>query len=323
MNPMHRVRALLKRIAFTALGSQLRVRARLHELRRTDARVVLNLHRVSSASRSASPALEPRLFGELLDFLQREFTLTTFADERPCSGPKSKPAAILSFDDGYKDFIEVAAPELLRRKIRCNHNVIPSCIDSGLPPLNVLAQDFIGQAPASCVRSLDIPGFDMREQAGLAGRLSSFLKNRPMSEQLRLRDHLLPQFMSCDDFRPTPMMNLQEVRQISDHHELGAHSFSHASMQFESTQFFADDIRRCRDYFRDRLSLHMNIYAFPNGSHGPGQVEMLLDAGVQHVLLVDEAFDGQDPTHRRFTFHAGSASEMRFRATGGLRRIPC
>jgi peptidoglycan/xylan/chitin deacetylase (PgdA/CDA1 family) len=139
---------------------------------------------------------------------------------------------------------------------------------------------------------------------------------------LHLEEHLLPQFFAWNEFHPTPMMTLEEVRQISGEHELGAHSFCHATMEFETPAYFSEDIKRCHEYFLERLGLPMTIYAFPNGSHTPGQIQMLKEAGVEHVLLVGEDFAQHAQVHRRFTFHADSAREARFRATGGLRRIP-
>ena len=40
-----------------------------------------------------------------------------------------KPKLIFSFDDGYYDFIEYALPVLTKYGLRCNHNVVNSCLN--------------------------------------------------------------------------------------------------------------------------------------------------------------------------------------------------
>lgn len=310
---------IIRRTALRALASRLRVDFRLHQIAQTSSRIILNLHRVAEPDGSAYVPLNPEIFEELLVFLKQHFELLTFENKTPCMG---RPQAILSFDDGYKDFIDVAAPLLSRHRVRCNHNLIPQCLESGLAPLNVLAQDFVGKAPKRVLHSLHVPGFTIDERPRLGWRLSAFIKNRPQLEQRALAEVLLPQFFAWDGFRPTPMMNVQEARQLASEHEFGAHSWSHASMEFETEDYLREDVQRCQEFFQRKLGSTVNIYAFPNGSHAPGQLELVEQAGIRHVLLVGEKFDTHPSRHERFTFHASNIAEMRFRATGGLCPIP-
>lgn len=309
----------MREVAFRALGSRLRVAFRIHRLARCNCRTVLNLHRVCEPDGSSYAPLHPKIFAELLVFLLQNFEITTFDSEVQSS--LGRPQIILSFDDGYKDFVEVAAPLLNRYGVRCNHNLIPACLESGLAPLNVLAQDFVGKAPKRLMLSLRVPGFTIDERPGLAGRLSAFLKNRSQVEQRALADVLLPQFFSWDAFRPTPMMNVKEARQLAGEHELGAHSWSHASMEFETEDYLREDVRRCQAFFQEKLNSTVNVYAFPNGSYAPGQIDLVEKLGIRHVLLVGESFDVHPRHHQRLTFHANGAAEMRFRATGGMSPI--
>ncbi len=318
MNP------ILKNIALLALGSDLMVRRKLKSIRDAGVLTILNLHRVSEDDGSTYRPLEPSLFEELLLFLTANFKIITFADlATRCLS--DKPKVILSFDDGYKDFIDVAVPILEKYKIRVNQNIIPECVERQLPPLNVLAQDFVGQAPLSLVLNLRIPDFDIRRFAGnrfeMGLKLSAFLKGRTLGEQQKLREELLLQFYQFDGFRPTPMMSREDIRQLAAVHEFGAHSYSHASMEYESDTFFQQDLARCRDYFRDVLNMPVSIYTFPNGSCRESQIHHALDFGYNHVLLVGDCFSQCDNhIHNRFGFHAQSRREVLFRAVGGLTR---
>lgn len=312
-------RALAKQLAFQVLGSGFRLRRRRLAIARSGAVTILNLHRVSGDDGSDYRPLSPALFDDLLGFLTRHFALVTFADR---DEPASLPKLILSFDDGYRDFLEVAVPILAKHRVRVNHNIIPACTESGLPPLNVMAQDFVGKAPGELVRRLDVPGFDMSDPRRVGFRLSAYLKNKSHAEQEELSRKLVPQFYAWAPFTATPMMTREEVRQVGEAHELGGHSFSHASMEHESDDYLRDDVTRCQSYFETCFGQTMNIYAFPNGSCRPGQIDIVREAGVAHVLLVGESFDVEPAVHRRFTFDAVGGREARFKALGGLKPLP-
>lgn len=308
----------LKLVAFSALGSAPVLARRLAAIRRTGAVTILNLHRVSDDDGSGYRPLAPGLFDELLTYLKQHFAITTFARLHEDA---DRPRLILSFDDAYKDFIDVAVPVLARHGLAANQNVIPDCVETGLPPLNIIAQDFVGKAPGELVRKLDVPGFAMAGIDPAGYRLSAFIKNKSQAEQDRLRDVLIPQFHAWDAFRTTAMMTRDEIVEVAGAHEIGAHSYHHASMRYETEDYVRDDVRRCQDYFGTRLGLPMNIYAFPNGSHDPAHIRIVREAGVEHVLLVAEDFDNGRDGHKRFTFDALGSREVRFRALGGLRRV--
>lgn len=307
-------RNTLKSVIFRVAASGPMLATRLRRLASSQASTILNLHRVAPQDRSAYPPLDPRLFAELLDFICREFSV------RPLDAleePASKPRLALSFDDGYADFVDHAMPLLKRKGIRVNQNLIPQCIETGIPPLNVMVQDFVGQAPAELSSRIAVPGFTTAG-ADLAARLSDFIRYSPSAVQEEIAACLIPQMRDWNDFRPTPMMRVADIVALTDFVDFGAHSYSHASMACESDDFLRDDISRCREFFRRELGLPVEIYAFPNGSWRDGQIDILHAAGIRHALLVGEDFNRDSRVHTRFTFDARSSAEMRFKAMGGL-----
>lgn len=313
------LRALARRAAILALGGGPLMRLRLRRIERTDPLVILGLHRVAPPDSSAYRPLDPAMFDALLGFVTRHFTLTGFAVARE---PSPRPRMILTFDDGYRDFAQHAMPLLKRHGVRVNLNVIPSSVESGLPPLQVLAADFVGQAPPEVASRIELPGFDMSDRRGLWPRLDTFLRDRPHEEQQRIGASLLAQFRAWDGFRPTPMMSRDEVREAAEEgHEIGGHSFDHASMGYATDDYLLDDVERCRSWIADATGRPMRVYAFPNGSHRPGQAEKVRSAGIEHVLLSGPGFGSADGIHQRLGFVAATRREMRFRALGGMEPV--
>ena len=315
---------MLKRLFFAAAGSAPVIAARLRKLRSGTVLTILNFHRVAPDDRSSYPPLEPQLFEEVVRFCRREFEPVTFGELDGYRGGAS-PAVILSFDDGYRDFAEHAMPILRRYGVRVNHNIIPAAVESGLPPLNVHVQDFIGRAPSAVLAAFAVPGLDalnLREpRERLGSQVSSFIKSKPMAEQKLLADVLLPQMRALDGFAPTPMMSLSEVREAAAQHEIGAHSMEHATLSAESDDYVREDARACQQWFRERFGLEPDVYALPNGAGTERTAAILRAEGYRHILWTGERRSELGAAdHPRFTITGSSKNEVRFRATGWERR---
>ena len=286
---------------------------------------VLNLHKVCPDDGGAYESLDPYLFEKLVIYCVSKYEVVVF-DQLHDLPAGDKPRLILSFDDGYKDFVDYACPVLARHKVQANMNIIPGCVESGLPPLNVLAADFIGQAPESLLCELAIPGLApdalKGERGAVARRVSSFIKNRPIVEQASLSDLLWAQFSRFGTFRPTRLMTKADIAQISGTHELGAHSFDHATLAYETDAYAAADAQRCAAWFSAELGVQTPIYAFPNGSYRESQLAGIKAAGFTQLLATGEDSSAPEASVlNRFTFHARHFSEARFR-TGGALRTP-
>jgi len=282
---------------------------------------VLNLHRISPHLNSFWPPLHPRIFEELLIFLSENFEVRRFDElDSPANG---RPIAVLSFDDGYYDFIEYALPLLSKYGFRANLNLIPECAETGIPIWNVRLYDFLEAAPQKVIDEIRLPGFT-RKLAGdgpsakvsFGVAISRYFKNRPRAEREELWPSIEP-LISKVDHSSTRMVLTNDVAKIAGDTELGVHSFSHESMAFESQVFFENDFWQCNEYFAEKLRLPMNIYAFPNGSFRKEQIEFLRRNGIERVLLVDEKIsDRKSDVIPRITMYGDSANQIRMRALG-------
>lgn len=298
----------------------------LSRVRRSGGLVLLNFHRISPEENPFWSPIHPRHFDELLGFLSKRFEVVSFRDlarqgESPVR-PTSRPRLIMSFDDGYHDFVEYALPLLEKHGLPVNQNLIGDCVFSGEPPWDVAMYDFLRSAPTSLINEAIPAGFDRRLESeddqsklrfGLA--FTRHLKLRPRADRKPMWDHV-EAFMRKLDFARTRMLRLDELKSLPQFCEIGCHSFSHESMGYESDEYFEHDFAMCRSLFIEKLNLPLAIYAFPNGSYRSSQIEFLKNSGVAHILLVEEKVSHLGPVYTRLTMSAESASEARLRACG-------
>lgn len=323
---MNAIRELAKRTYFLAQSLLLRERRLLRTIRVHGHVVVLSLHQVSPRANAFWPAMHPSLFEDLLVFLSRKFVLTTFRDLHEI--PPDRRAAVLSFDDGYFNFVEYALPLLQKHNVPSNLNVIGECVESGQPIWNVRLYDLLAFAPQVLLADLRVSGFDRKLSGGASSKLafglalSRHLKNRPRKEREELLDSIAPLLAETPHDRRTRMMSIEDVRALCGEVEVGCHSYGHDSMAYETTDFFHADLAKCSRLFREHLGLPIEIYAFPNGSYTVEHVGILRQQGIRHILLVGEDYATRaGPTYCRFTISGTSARQIQFQTLGYKRGV--
>ncbi|UUR07573.1 polysaccharide deacetylase family protein [Sphingomonas glaciei] len=319
MSASRKLRTLAKSLVFSARANPFALRRSLDGMMAQDRIAILNFHRVAPLDGSSYVPLDPQLFDDIIAFCRSRGDVRTFADLHQPAG--TRPIFVISFDDGYRDFLEYSLPALRRHGLRCNHNLIPGCVESGRPPLNVLLQDFIGKASGALLADISLEGFgplagDDRERTGL--RASAWLKALPIARQRQVMAGLQPALEEEGSrFSATPMMTLEEVQALGDDVEVGAHSFDHATLAAESDDYVRQDAIRCRGWFADTLSRPTEIYALPNGAATEPQRDILREEGFTTILRVEESSSTRTGVeHRRFTIYGDTRAEVRSRALG-------
>lgn len=323
------VKQVAKEVVFASLGNSLLIKKRIRAIHAKNHLTILNLHRVAEDDSSCYRPLNPKIFKQLIEFLKSHYQITSFLEIKENRNnfllKSNKPKVILSFDDGYKDFIKVVHPILMKEGIRANQNIIPKCVETGTPPLNVAINDFLGKTDKKEWSQLEIPGYNWDDrlnklQEGI--RLSGFIKNKTKEIQNELEYLIKKQLGERLEELSTPMMNQKDILKILEYYDWGAHSYDHANMREESETFFTKDLENCKNWFKNMLNIDPFIYAFPNGSYRPEQLQIAKRLGFTNLLLVDDDFSSLgNECHLRFGFEANSMKEMRVKATGFVRKI--
>ena len=316
---MTSVRSAVKQGALSAIAL-----AGVHKwlLRRAAGKLgVLCLHGVSAGRNPYNAPLHPRHLDELLRFLNRHAYVRGLRDE-PVKR-RDRPEIVLSFDDGYRNFVDDAMPILKKYRVRANQNIIPASVEGGRPSWEVELGDVMVAAPVELVARISLPGLALRrevrsddQKARFANQLAIFLKRRTTAERTPLLAEVHHTLASVE-YTPTKMMSRLDVIDCAREHDIGAHSWSHEAMEWQSETFFDEDTDRCAEYFTKSLGLTMDIYSFPSGSYRAWHIERLRAKGVKHILLVDTQWvDGVGDTYARLPIAATSRAETMLQAVG-------
>jgi peptidoglycan/xylan/chitin deacetylase (PgdA/CDA1 family) len=297
---------------------------------RTPGVTVLMYHRISGTDHRL-PGLPVEVFAGQMRWLRdrcdpvRPEQLVERA-ERP---NRARPAVLVTFDDGYRDYHDLAYPILKKLDIPATVFLATSCMDEG----GMIWTDQVQWAALSTSRDrirlpwereseifLESPG--ARERLGARAR--AYLKGVSDEE----RRELLPRLLAELGEAPVPerqMLNWDEVRRTMDLTSFGGHTHTHPILSRLPHANAEREIRTCRDRIAAETGQAPTTFAYPNGQpsdYTRETKELVRSAGFSLAFSTTEGIAGLESDWlaiRRLPGDARSVHDFAW-ATAGLSR---
>lgn len=266
----------------------LRAGARIASPRgRHGALIVLIYHRVL-------PVPDPLLadepdaveFAAQMDLVADMFRVLPLADAVEAIGRGTLPARALAitFDDGYANNLEVAAPILAARGMTASFFIATGFVDGGAM-WNDLVIEALRQAPEEFdLGSLDLGRYllsDMPARRQALDEILGKLKYRELPERLQLAAELA-RLAGVGDGR-RPMMSESQLRELAGlGMDVGAHCVRHPILARLAPEEARREIFDSKARLESITGQPVRTFAYPNGRPG-------VDYGAEHVAMVREA----------------------------------
>lgn len=249
--------------------------------------------------------LDERTFRNQMRFLKARYLLLPLAEacERLYEGAIDRPAAVITFDDGYQNNYDVAFPILRALSIPATVFLTTGFIGAETTPwFCQLHQALIETSRSSLVWRSDryeLSGRQARSRALAA--LQAGLKRLPQPQLLDDLQAILDD-LGADGARPlepdSPFRMLGRdaiaVMSASGLVEFGAHTHSHAILSLLSAEQAATEIETSIRAVQNLSGRTCRLFAYPNGQAGDynaGVMAALSSVGIQAAVT---AIDGQN-----------------------------
>lgn len=196
----------------------------------------------------------------------------------------TRPLLILSFDDGYYDFMEYALPVLRKYKVTANHNLVIDCLTSNkviwTQRLGFIFNHFLDK--------------NLNPELSLKGKV---LETKSFKNLMQLYFFIYKQLLLCnhqtrDEFLvdlesrfdvpgKARMMDWNDAAEcLKNGVEIGSHSYTHDVLsviqgEVELNKEFLDS----RRILSERLSTEIDAFAFPNGQFKENHLPLMEKAG--------------------------------------------
>lgn len=275
-------------------------------------------------------------FERCVRHLSKKYTVLSLEEacSKDCPTSPSKPIATISFDDGYHDNLEYAAPILLKYDCPASFYIVTDCIDHGHMVWTQEIKHYFSHTKSATFSAdlsylpqhLRTDGWKTRRQRlAYAQQVRNFLLKAPQG----LRDSFLINMRSAfPDVTPVnPMMTWDDVRQLhAAGFVIGSHTKSHPVL---STLINKADIeaelRLSAERIRDILGEFPVSIAYPFGAFNKKVTAAAHMTGYRHGVTSNQQWyfsDRDDPfAISRTSLSNESWLKMRSRMNGSFERI--
>lgn len=281
--------------------------------------IVLMYHRINGADESL-PGLSVDMFREEMRWVSEHCEPIRHGEliARASEPRSARPAVLVTFDDGYRDYHDLAYPVLKRFGIPAVVFLATSFMDEG----GMIWTDQVHWAAVSTRESrvplpwgekATLPATTRAEREELSRTARGYLKKLPDAERQALLPELL-QRLGEPPARDRQMLSWDEVRATLELTEYGGHSHTHPIMSRLSRERAEAEIRTCRDRISAETGRTPTTFAYPNG--GPADYteetkELLRQNGFTLGFSTSEGIASRDSDWMAIKRLPGEATSVR------------
>jgi|SRR6516225_311061 len=276
-------------------------------------RVVENFER-SSTGAIPSMLISTRMLERQIDWLAKRFSLRTLdeiGDHLETGVPFEKPAAAVTFDDGYNDAYHHAFPLLKRKGIPAAFFIVTGLVDTGSTQIFdrlYLLLDLLHahglpltSTISGALRSIgvDTTKLDRTSQAEEEPFtvMTEILKTFPRHEiegaiallenQVSFRNDLLREMVPLN----WDMIETMHRAGMT----IGSHTKSHLLLTSEAVEVGQKELVESKQVLEARLKATVNHFAYPDGRFNPSLVEAVSTAGYRFGYTICHMRDPNRP----------------------------
>jgi peptidoglycan/xylan/chitin deacetylase (PgdA/CDA1 family)/CelD/BcsL family acetyltransferase involved in cellulose biosynthesis len=269
----------------------------------TDRLLIVAWHNVERTwNYPAAPGAGAAGFEHQLRRLQRLGTIVPLARSlrQLATGQPLPPRAIaLTFDDGYRDNLEVGAPVLERLGLPATFFLVPGILDGTVSPWWETVAWGMGNATRT---SLDWEGQALPVGGRAGGRTLELVTERLKEQDQAARGRAVAELLERLEPVGEPghrrlFLDWDGARELlARGFEVGAHSMDHAILARETPAAQLTDLVESRRRLEDELGVAVEVLAYPNGSradYDAATVEAARRAGYSHGLTARSGWNSR------------------------------
>jgi peptidoglycan/xylan/chitin deacetylase (PgdA/CDA1 family) len=222
--------------------------------------------------------------------------------------PSARPRVSITFDDGYRDNYEIAAPILEAAGVRATFFVTTGFVETGGPLWFDLAIDLLSRAPSDELAQVARAYFEAADAERLCARSAhipdwmELLKTLAPGNRSAFLDEIGTAVGSADMRGRFDAMTPAHVAELARRgHEIGSHTVHHPLLPQLSDPELDLELAHSMQSLTDWIGRAPAGFCYPNGDHSERVVDAVKRAGYRYACTVEPGINmpGTDPLRMR------------------------
>jgi peptidoglycan/xylan/chitin deacetylase (PgdA/CDA1 family) len=224
------------------------------------------------------PHKSPGEFEADVIYLKQNYTLPTFqelVDELASQRRRSRPCAILTFDDGMSQCFDLVRPILLKHRVPCSFFITKNFLDNRelfyRHKVSLCLDALAGRSAEQQARCSQAVSHRVGLKLSSPEELKKWIKGLNLADESLLEASAEELGVDFEAFLRTvkPYMTSDQVKQLhADGFTIGSHSVRHARFSALSNAEIESDIVESCSFVGDLLGLKQVPFAFPFSAEG-------------------------------------------------------
>ncbi|MFT7421436.1 MAG: peptidoglycan/xylan/chitin deacetylase (PgdA/CDA1 family) [Arcticibacterium sp.] len=238
-------------------------------------------------------------------FFKKYFHIATIKDYVLGNYPKNVFTIVLTFDDGYRNNLELVVPLLEKHQVPATF-FITSIQASGH---NILWSDHLDLGFGYTQSNIQINGREFQKKKDGFYELSSdlSLKNACRQEGFHFKEEMMR--MVSGEFKNNPKLDIYwqliDAKQItslknSQWVTIGSHGHFHNNLGLIGLEDAKTDLLNSKKYLENLLEDEVKILAFPDGSYNKETLDLAQKIGYEYQFAIEYLHEGDYKDKRLF-----------------------
>ncbi len=260
---------------------------------------ILLFHRVHPTRDPLWDPMDPKLFDQVLNYVSKKYTVLSMSEITSGKDIKSaKPIVAITFDDGYKDFIEYSLPILTKYNLPSSMYVVTNCIDENSPTWTYMVDHYFFHTRKLEIDDVPFEGLPEKylitrwnsksERLKFGSSFKQFMKTISNEKRKLLLNHIIENF---NDVKSPGgmMMNWSEIKTIlSENVEVGSHTVNHPPLAtLENENEIKSELIDSGERIKQMTGKFPDAISYPVGSYDKRVMRIANETGYRIGLAVN------------------------------------
>ena len=272
--------------------------------------LIVLYHKVNDKPITFYPAVPTKVYQDTCLFLKKYYQLIHFSEvESYYASKPSKPAAIITFDDGMYDIIENALPFMEKHQLKFNINIDTEILETGLPQDFLRVYDILNNTSnissyydeKYCKTAVDINYIDpINTENKFTEILSNLSSDSKRDFALRMHEKL-----NMQSKKYSRVISKEELIDLSKNKlvEIGSHSHTHSVLTKVNENRLNYELNHSKIILEKAIDKAISIIAYPNGCSSEKIDELAQQIGYKYLLKTEDKTTKMDKKNNPASFY--------------------